>query len=115
MDSRFWYLSDNGMVLDRAKAIEVILEDLKNIYIQTVEPTDRRLLQYLKRKNLNILTSEDETDYQTALSDYQKFTLKYREFKSLLMEEINTWHNNDFENYSKDLLQQRWNEFLQQP
>ena len=60
------------------------LNELKQNYISAVRITDARTLQYQKRKELGILTEDDETDYQEALSEYKTYTETYRQKKEQL-------------------------------
>lgn len=60
------------------------LNELKQNYISAVSPTDARILQYQKRKDLGILTQDDEDDYQNALNEYKTYTETYRQKKEQL-------------------------------
>ena len=59
----------------------VIDQILKPKYQELIASTDARILQYQKRKELGILTEDDENDYQNALREYRQWTEWYRQKK----------------------------------
>ncbi len=64
------------------------LAELKENYALAAAKTDARILQYQKRKALDILTEDDESDYSEALNYYKKMTEQYSQKKARL-EQIN--------------------------
>lgn len=58
--------------------------ELRQNYAIAAAHTDARILQYQKRKELGILTEDDESDYQEALNYYKKITEQYRQKKAEL-------------------------------
>jgi hypothetical protein len=60
---------------------QMLLWTLNNSYQSICKQTDNEYLSYQKRKEFNILTEKDKTDFEAAKKRYIDTTKKYRQIK----------------------------------